>query len=789
VSGLASPLAFALGWEGPLSAGPYFINLVPAPDAVGVPILDPVRISTRDAETYVTFPTLNAALGYAKVFSEGLEVFTELPRTKRGTLFPERPDGGTLVSLVSEGVEIRKTLDIPQDSVFFTALDVGKNLRSNAIFDIALHPGQQYETMEGPGPLHDSIMPGVLPVPYYYFEGEDPFAGVIGLEYGPRNTGVYVFFVDTGSGGTTSRVLRITGPKVGTTRVPDITINFNWSALRRYFLVWNEIKSTFDLFVESPTGVILLQSVPISSFQPFASSQWRHGGDADVVAVYGQEGIADNRMTIRSMAFATNAGFPLINGARHSDFNTTVNGAEYVSFLGSEDPRRRTVAPWLASTIEQFPVQAPQAVGQALRTGVFRMTKVENTVGSFAISREDPGLLKTQDEGFLLDVHFAATPAKRDNAGTGMGFLVYDGTSVFQLDLLDDGSARTVGLLRKNGVYSDPRDHLSPSSPLSWKTPAKIRFVHDPRANQWRMYNLATSYSTPVLTVSLDRSLLPSRDDYGYSTLPFVAFGHVVSTALHGNLDIYKLGFCGLYQGWEAASLPESSNPAFTAVGSGTAAMVQDSAEGKILRVTAAAGTNRIYTRTAPFGAQRGLTIEMRMRIASCASRSKSGSYLLVDDGGTARMLGFTETSEGRFIAVPLAKGLDDYEEVAVRQGSLAKFSSLLDWSVFHDYRLEWKPWDGFYVYVDRETEPRIMVPALRPGAMLPSTIYNVPTVGFGQFKEPASTPTVSEWKYLRTLLSSGYELSFKKNLSAPQLQEELFGTKAIVIVHAEDAD
>jgi len=108
---------------------------------------------------------------------------------------------------------------------------------------------------------------------------------------------------------------------------------------------------------------------------------------------------------------------------------------------------------------------------------------------------------------------------------------------------------------------------------------------------------------------------------------------------------------------------------------------------------------------------------------------------------------------------------------------------------VFHDYRLEWKPWDGFYVYVDRETEPRIMVPALRPGAMLPSTIYNVPTVGFGQFKEPASTPTVSEWKYLRTLLSSGYELSFKKNLSAPQLQEELFGTKAIVIVHAEDAD
>jgi len=147
-----------------------------------------------------------------------------------------------------------------------------------------------------------------------------------------------------------------------------------------------------------------------------------------------------------------------------------------------------------------------------------------------------------------------------------------------------------------------------------------------------------------------------------------------------------------------------------------------------------------------------------------------------------AYMLSFVETDAGKFVCIPLSSGFSGFQEYAGQVGEAAKLSVLIDWTEFHTYRLERRPRDGVYLFIDNNP-----VPAL---ALLDSSRYSfplaqfggTPTVAFGAYSDEGG---VSVWKFVRGFFGSGYELSTMLNQSEAELRESLNNTRATVVVTA----
>lgn len=757
-------------------------------------MLRPIRFSIRDSETYIDPASMRVKAGFAKVHSFADELFDkELPGTKRVALAPglaREP----IISLVDGNVTIQRIGSGPQRSVYATSISSGAGygtiIASAIVRPDVLTP---FDDSTVSSPLVFSVFPGpILPLPFSPIgssgsSGSVPVDNgtILGLEHGPRNKVFYIRF-QLHSDGT--RLIRFTSYKKddGSSPVVNSSVVFDWSSLRRYFLVWNENEGYVEVYGQVSTSTKRIFRVLISSLPDMPDSYFARAGSAsEVTMLYGQLGPSGDRSTWANVAVTADAGYPVLGNIRPGDFVTAVRGAEMISVRGDRDPRDLDVSAWF---------QAPEAVLEepdpdattAIKNGCFRMTKP--TAGkSFALYREEPGFLASNSDGFAVTAKIEVEMIQLVGASTGMGITIFDGQSIFQLQLFDDIGVKTIGLLKNAGDEMDITDHFLPEQAFDWKGRRTFRMVMDPRRSIIRFYD-GEDMSQAISTIPFDRNNLPSASDFGLTGMtPFILVGHTMAAATRGTFVLESLSYSHFYHAWDGEDGFSPSvlqtNPAFTRTTTGGASSVMDNGQ---LVITNPTGGSDKFSQSAPFGANRGAIVEANVQITSWRPFSKTGTYVVLDDGVHCYAITFIETSQAKYVALSKRDALGGFRELVGRDGVAATVSFLLDWSQPHTYRIERRPYEGVKVFVDEELEPRITV-AESALVELPDPLYSgTPTLAFGQFTTEAA---VSKWSFVRSFFSRGYEISFKKNKPDSVLREELFDTQAMVVAHALDAD
>ncbi len=784
---LGAPLTFFLGGSDPSAGAPWIVNLVPTPETSQVRMLKPIRFSIRDGGTFIDPASIRVVAGYAKVYSNADQFFDkQLPATTRTNLVAKKGTEPTL-ALTNDGVFIQQVGDLNERTLYATSVDAGPGYPSIMMTAI-MRPGvDNAEVGTSNGPLGLSVYPGaLLPLPFSPSGGSGGSTGsvVMGIENGARNKVVYLWLQNDGS-----KILRLTSYLTGD---PDeeptinLTYNLNWDAFRRYTILWNEAEGYVEVYADAVGKDSRVFRVAISSIPDMPADYFaKLGKTGSIVGMYGLVSLqALDSVTISNVALTTDVGYPVLGTIRPGTFVTSIKSAEIIRTTGDVDPRETVVSSWLDMPESLLPAKDSTAVGAAT-AGIFAMTKP--TVNkTFAIYREEPGLLKSNDDGWMVEARLHAAPTATVGAATGMGFTVFDGQNVFQVQLFKDPGFNTVGILKKNGSDFDITEHYLPEDPLDWKGGHTFRLMCDPRRGVVSLYD-GDDLNTPVMSVPFDRAQFPSAGDKGWADkTPFIALGHVMGTTTSGTLQLYELKFNHLYQSWESldAVLPTAADPAFTASSSGTVTTGLTSDNDFEI----ASSTGALYTlaRDADFEVARGAVFETQVKITSWRPYTRTGTYVLLDDGLHTYALTFVENSLGKFAALSQRSSLGSFQEVVGRDGDAAKISFLIDWTEYHTYRLERVPYEGVKVFVDNEVLPRITLPESKLAQLPDPQFGGTPKLAFGQFTTEGST---SRWRFVRGLFSRGFDISFKKNKSDAVLRTELFKTQALIIAHAQDED
>jgi hypothetical protein len=778
MSSFASAFSLPFGGTGLSGGKPWVVNRCPSPDLANVHLLRPVRFSVRDAESYVLPDQIHAVVGYAKIHSNGEQLFDRLPRTKRISLGVGGIGADPAIGLVGEGVRIEKTLTAAQRGVYTTRLEAGVGYRS-AMITARVRPDMETAPeLPGSGPLNPSISPApIVPLPYFTGPLFSATGVVLGLEHGPRNSAAYLW-LQRDPGGTR---ISLSGP-IQAEPSPFLSFGFDWSVMQRYTILWNEATGYVEVYQELDGATTQIFRAPISSFGEMPDDYYARAGEpGDIVGLYGMEGVGiGDASTWSNVAVTADVGYPIIGSILPGDFRTKIVGAELVKTLGAPDPRDAELSCWFDAPTSLFADRDLAGTAASLGTG-FQMTKATSGK-TLAVYREEPGFLRTVVEGFSVDANLSASMSRLDRAATGTGLVIYDGQTVFQLQLFDDLTRKTIGLRKKNNVNNDTGNYFLPSTSFDWSVGNKFRFVVDGARAKIQVFAFP-DLTTPILDMVFDRSVLPDAADFGYVDLtPFIAFGHITPVDTLGTFTMTELVYSHIYQAWEAREgLPTAAADVFTADNAGTLAV----SDGVLSVLTPALSTSLVH-RSVEFGLDRGALIEARCRITANRPRSRTGTYLALDDGLHTFALSFVETDTSRFVAVAVRDGFGGFKEVVGKDGEGALLSFQMDWRNFHTYRLSVRPFDGLYVFVDEEINPRIVF-ANKRFSQLPDAVYGgTPTLAFGQFTEEGSR---SEWQFVRSLFSSGYEISFRKNEPDSLVREELVATQASVIVDITDAD
>jgi len=769
---------------------PFIVNLAPPPDELSTGLTAPIRFSVRDTDTFVVPDLIQVTIGYAKTRASGTQPFdevmarTELSSVLFGSVDPQTPP--TILEVV-DGIEITKTISGLQKSVYFTSIDSSS------------------------GGFRSAMAMAVVK-PMTITNGEP--GAVFGMENGPRRTGAYLFF-ERNAG--TPR-LRFCGPANSiNTRVPNQVLAIDWTDADNYFIVWNEVRGKVELYRIHLGVTSLLHEENISAFQtydPIPGGTPQHGGTSDLVLVYGIEGQVGEKVVIGNVALTIDVGFPLFGLVRTGEYLTTRRTDETVRFAGGS-PIKDPVSAWFGPD-DRFFANPDVGLTKVLPTGTFRMTKGVSG-DSMAIYREEPGLLTSDVNGFMVEATFFGTATQLISARiTGMGFLIFDGQTVFYLGLLS-GPTRTIGILRVGGDVSTPASFITPDEDIDWSVMTSFRFVADPRREVIDLYG--EDITTPLMTVDFDRSDFPAAADFGLGGEPaFLAFGHISDIATLGLFDINRLTYGTSYQAYEASddALPDdvATDPVWTSTSGGfsggvpnplfslallgggygilpvglyiddiTPPTTSTMVDGQLVTDTTP-GLTQTFRRLIPISPERGTVVEFLVQITRHKPRARSGFFVIIDDGLKAYAVSFVDTEIGKFIAIPVRSG-SGLIEVVGTEGQAAKLSTKIDWDQPHIYRLERRPLDGTYLFIDNSTTPALYVPD-SDRVDYPNSQFITPSVAFGNIGSEGARTVID---FVRVLYSEGYEISTKKVDTTAKLEEDIRNTQAMVIAFVKDDD
>lgn len=755
---LGAALTFPLGgFQIVTSSAPWVVNIVPIPETFSVLLSKPIRFTVRDSDTYIEPTQLRVAAGFASVFSNAGDLFeAKLSNTK---IVPLLATGGpaAIITKTVDGISIQKATFSAERSVYATSIDAGTGYNSVAVTAFV-----RPDTVTGTA----SFKAGT----------------VLGFENGARNKAIYVWFQKDLSNVKQLRITSFIQPDASSPTINTV-VAFDWTGFERYTLLWNEVEGVFDIYGNVGDDNKRVYRVAITSIPDMpVGYAFGFGNVTSMTMLYGQVGAAGDASTWANVAITTDVGYPVLGNIHPGDFTTVVQGAEFVSTTGDIDPRQADLSAWYTTPTDVIANLDTQA-GSSSSNGIYSMTKP--TLGkTFSLFRQEPGF-QTDNEGFTVEGSFSASNDQQDGSATGMGFTIFDGQTVFQFQLFNDFAAKNVGLLKKNGSNIDITEHYFPATPFDWTDGRPFRFVYDAHRAKIRLYD-ATNIVTPIMEVAFSRANLPSAADFNWTGLiPFIAIGHTLPIQASGTFHFNSLSFSHFFQSWDIvdANVPTAASPAYTLTSSGTVSSGLNGDGDWFLN--ASAGALAKFHRTGTFSDERGAIVEARLKFVSWRPFTRTGTYLILDDGTRVFGVTFVESATGKYVALSQRSDTGGFQELVGRDGEAATVSFPLDWTEYHTYRIERRPYSGLKIWVDDEEDPRLSYPESLLDQLPDPQFGGTATVALGQFSAEGAD---SLWQYVRTYFSRGFEISFKKNVSLQDLRKYA-NTQIIIVAHVQDAD
>lgn len=633
-----------------------------------------------------------------------------------------------------------------------------------------------------------------------------------GLEYGPANTICWASL--RGNPGPGSLVIGGPMQTFLSARPAQRQINaFNWLALPNGTVV--EMWIVFSMagypspFVPAYTPVVevwtkragvdtvpvchtLATPLPVASLGTFPSStaqfpNWRAGSSDSATLFFGNVGGGADALEVLDWALFPDYRVAVMEGVAVGSNRLAVLPDGPVLY-SSSDGRPQDVFPakWFPMTDVGFVPPSANLFTPPTRS-VPTYVSLEKTAPTGAgFHREEPRLERLED-GAVIEAFMSAELTSRPGESLGVGLAIDDGTSLFQVVMLESATRRTFGLAKAAGFEGDfVNGYSTPSADTDkfcdWRSPKLVRLVVD------RVRYTVSVFVDGVRYINRTLSAVPG------SVSPVggrVAFGHLEASSAQAKLNVSFLSYLTRYVAWELDEtlLPDTSPAAFVLDSSGLGSSVLNPSELIITKPEFnSLGTRQFYYKTIPtFDERHGLQADFRVKVKSYTDRigtafAKStlvGSGIQVFLGNKRLHLGFFDCgASGRFVGIVPGSGTADD---LVNQTALGKkFSAPIEWTLATTYRLTYRPYQSIDVWVNNiPSGPVISIPWRDDtnGFDLP-TDSSIAAVAFGHFEEDTSSET--SWEFFRYGFSNGYEVAVEP-LFENGLRGYLFGGRSLI--------
>lgn len=343
-----------------------------------------------------------------------------------------------------------------------------------------------------------------------------------GVEHGTFNTAAYAFLRDNGTGGS----VVFAGPlqSYGTTRPGQTEIatdldpvaggSQGWMGLAdnatiEFFIRINTYTNPFqaELWtrIASTPAPVFQGSVPLGSFGQFPNSIFtnsRTGTSETATLFFGNIGQTGDVLQVDDWALFPDFRTNLKNGLPSADCGRFLVPDVPILYRSADRalPSDLSVARWFpvtgAGTLTPDPTLFYQP-GTYLKPAWMSLIKSESGIKAF--KRTEPRL-ETQADGFMVEAFLAATSTTRVGDLVGPGFVVEDGTTAYQVAMLETPSQKLYGL-RSSGAVTSSASYYLPTESIDFRSLKLIRLTVDrPRSKVYLSVDNENVVEAPIST-------------------------------------------------------------------------------------------------------------------------------------------------------------------------------------------------------------------------------------------------------------------------------------------------
>jgi hypothetical protein len=638
----------------------------------------------------------------------------------------------------------------------------------------------------------------------------------LGLEYGVRNTGLFVFLRDDGAGGSLvlgGPLLAYNQARGAETEIPGV----GWTTLSdgdiyTVFFYIDAGTQTAQIWVQNPSDSAptpIDPALPLSmlgEFRPADSSfsQRRSGPSLSATLYFGNMGGAEDLVEITDWAIYPYAPLGIMNGEGQLSHSYRRRPDLPYSFFATDQrlPVDQGLGRWQVSGTVLPEISFWYQPGRKT-VPLYATIHKEALHGEARISRLEPRLTTRQD-GFSVEAWMSGKLNALINADTGLGIRVSDGAQVFQLIALDTELQRSLGIVKNTGLAGDVAHGYYTASTddvMSWvdyRTLKLVRLTVDRRRGELRLF--VEDMDTPFLTVPLASEFPTDVQQQGR-----IDIGHLSNAPTLGDVNVASINYLNHYLAWEKEdSLPSAAPVSFELLEEGGGTAVMQDSKLAIEKTSFGPGDGRgiSFYRPGDFTLHRGFQLDFRARVSSYtdASGASNAPNQWTGIGATVFFgrqesplnnpfrihIGFFDCGVyGRKIGIIPGNG--GLEDEIIQQTAIGRlYSTDADWMQMKSYRLVYRPYHRIEVYGSNYImdTPLISIPwdQFTPH---PDDTDAEPGIAFGNFN--SHNYCISEWEYLRWGVSSGFDFELLQEPHGDTYFTDAFGGRALAIITADE--
>lgn len=640
----------------------------------------------------------------------------------------------------------------------------------------------------------------------YYWCNRDSLAPVyLALEYGVRNTGVFLFLRDDGAGGS----LVIGGPlqSYSSERPGQVEIPFPWVA---------RVDVTIGLYINPETQTLhvwgndlsQVWQIPLGAFgefQPSTSSfsQRRDGPSTSATLYFGNGGGADDTVEITNYALYRNFAVA-VEGAYARPSHRIMQRPDLPYTFFSQDnvlPTDVRLARWKKESSPSVSFWF-----QPGRKSVPLYAEISQPASGPGFLRRFEPRLKERVDGFSVEAWMAGEIQQLSDIDAGFGIRVGDGQKLYQVSALDTDLVKTYGIFKDSTYEGEPLGYHIPleadgetTKPADYTSLKLVRLTVDRRRGQLLLF--VEDPNVPFWSMPLPATLPPSTVE------PFIDIGVISDTQYPAKLKLASASYLNRYLAWEAVDgLPSAAPVLFQYRLAGSGTVTDEATFLRIDKLSYGAGINNhvYFERAGDFTYLRGFQVDFRARLSLYADKTgTSNTPNLWTGAGVTVFLGPSESPNaqcykihvgffdcgayGRKVAIVPENGYDDILKQTERG---RKYSTDLSWmrpfdgiDSVQNLRLVYRPFHAVELWGQGllKDTPLISIPWDEFEAELDHA-DTTSGIAFGNFASEVSC--VSEWQYLRWGVSSGYEVEVSQDVADPGM---VLGGSTLLLVDIEE--